>query len=271
VNPSDIFSKFQGESERYVKQLFQYAHRLPRAVIFFDEFDSIALTRCSGDSSQSRKLLSELLLQLTLSNKRHHLGSQDYKSCETRPDAGRERGIGLEQEQVQEQGHGRGQVVVIAATNRIEDLDEAVVRRFECKVYVGLPSNQERCLLVSSFLKGVSSQLSKKDLIEIAIMTNGWSGSDIESLCREAAMGPLRLFLSTAVSQLCPVIAGERKEDISNSKRFKSNPLVSTSSPILPVTFRDFAEAHAKLLINSGDLNGGEDCCDLVSRCTDER
>lgn len=73
-------------------------------------------------------------------------------------------------------------VVVIAATNRFEDIDEAVLRRFECKVPVGVPSSNSRKQLVAKYLHGIAYELFDEDLEHIANLTFGWSGSDIEVL-----------------------------------------------------------------------------------------
>ena len=171
LRPSDILSKYQGDSERYLRDTFEAARKAKRAIIFFDEFDSIAIAR-SGSSSEegnSRRLLSELLIQLTHNKQINTTAAVDSE--------------------------GTNQVVVIAATNRIEDLDEAILRRFENKIYVGLPSCAERIDMVMQFMKEIALQLSVNQLNEVARMTEHWSGSEIESLCREAAMIPLRAIL----------------------------------------------------------------------------
>lgn len=71
-------------------------------------------------------------------------------------------------------------VGIIAATNRIEDIDEAVVRRFECKIYVGVPRKDDRKQLIVKYLTGCDFTLSDKELEHITTETYGWSGSDIE-------------------------------------------------------------------------------------------
>jgi AAA+ superfamily predicted ATPase len=177
IKPSDILSKYNGESEAALKRIFSMARkhngnarkRRP-IVLFFDEFDSLACSRNSVDDGvQGRRLLAELLLQL------NELKALNAASWE-----------------------GNGQccaVVVVAATNRIEDIDEAAVRRFDTRVYVGLPeTTAERVQLILSFLSpgNVLHSCSPDDFLNVARLTEGWSGSDIECMCRDAAMAPLR-------------------------------------------------------------------------------
>lgn len=76
--------------------------------------------------------------------------------------------------------------MVLAATNRLDDLDEAVLRRFEAKVYVGLPCAAARLSMLRGQLQGVRAQLSEQEYERVVQLTAEWSGSDIEVLCREA-------------------------------------------------------------------------------------
>jgi len=91
-------------------------------------------------------------------------------------------------------------IVVVAATNRISDLDDAVIRRFESRVLVALPSQSARRQLLLHCLGSLPQTLSEDDLETLAETTHGWSGSDIENWCRDAAMGPLRRFLQRQAS-----------------------------------------------------------------------
>jgi len=81
---------------------------------------------------------------------------------------------------------------VIAATNRVEDIDEAMLRRFPIKVYVGVPNAMNREQLILRYLEGLENTLTESDLHHISEMAFGWSASDIEILAREAAMIPVR-------------------------------------------------------------------------------
>ena len=164
VRPSDVLSKYHGESERFLSRLFEAARQVDRAVIFLDEFDSIACSRGGGeDGAQSRRLLSELLLQLT------HQKQLQQARCS-----------------------GAGNIAVIAATNRLADLDEAVIRRFDAKVCISLPELQQRQCLLEKYLAGIDHSLAGDDLLRVAHLCEGFSGSEIETLSREAAMAPLR-------------------------------------------------------------------------------
>ena len=121
VKPSEILSKYLGESERFLQSLFSRAYRESKAIIFFDEFDSIACTRGQSEEggTNSRALLAELLLQLSEHKERDkdRVNRHDHHNDADGHLAPSER-----------------QVIVIAATNRIDDIDEAIQRRFESKV-----------------------------------------------------------------------------------------------------------------------------------------
>lgn len=88
-----------------------------------------------------------------------------------------------------------GQVVVLAATNRLDDLDEAVIRRFEAKVYVGLPSLTVRVHMLRTHMQHVPCALSEEEFHRVAQLTAEWSGSDIEVLCREAGKILLMVYI----------------------------------------------------------------------------
>lgn len=70
--------------------------------------------------------------------------------------------------------------VIIGATNRIEDIDEAILRRFECKIFVGVPNKETRKKLIIFNLADINYHLSNEDIDQISNVTVGWSCSDIE-------------------------------------------------------------------------------------------
>lgn len=83
-------------------------------------------------------------------------------------------------------------VIVVAATNRPEDCDPALLRRFAVRVFVGLPTLRDRKRIIRRLLKGIDHSLTSSDLMQLANVTDGYSGSDLESLTKEAVMAPIR-------------------------------------------------------------------------------
>jgi SpoVK/Ycf46/Vps4 family AAA+-type ATPase len=189
VRPSDVLSKYQGESERYLRDLFDNAQRLRKAIIFFDEFDSIAVARgrLGSEEGHSRRLLAELLIQLSYNRQKFQPSTREDESKQS--------------------SEVRTSVCIIAATNRIEDIDDAILRRFDSKIGVHLPSHDDRVELLESFLEGIDTNLSEDDMHQVAGMTQDWSGSDLESLCREAAMNPMRSVLSYLTGNVDPTMS----------------------------------------------------------------
>ncbi|EFC47973.1 katanin p60 subunit [Naegleria gruberi] len=153
---STLVSKYHGESERLVKTLFQMARLFSPSTIFFDEIDALMMTRgSSSEHEASRRLKSEILTQID------GINSQSSR------------------------------VMVLATTNKPWDLDEAMRRRLEKRIYIPLPYEKTRVSLFNIFLKDqeMESDVSTESL---AVLTDGYSGADIHLLCREAALRPLR-------------------------------------------------------------------------------
>ena len=203
INPSTVLSKYVGSSERTLRAIFATARRSGNAIIFFDEFDSIALSRGTSDEGiQARRLLSELLMQMTAA--KHHaqshcplqplrricadFDSENLHDSSTPPPLGSERGQSLPPPP----NPNTQNVVVVAATNRMGDLDEAIIRRFESRIHVGLPDSGERAELILRFLSGLDHKLTCSELNDLAEMSFGWSGADLESWTRESSMAPVR-------------------------------------------------------------------------------
>ncbi|KAK2941913.1 putative Vacuolar protein sorting-associated protein 4 [Blattamonas nauphoetae] len=157
VSASSLMSKWVGEGEKMVRTLFTVAGCFPHAIVFIDEIDSLLTARTEGDAEASRRVKTEFLVQLD--------------------------GVGTSQ---------REKVLIIGATNRPQELDEAARRRMTCRLYIPLPDTPARLELVSKLLNKNTHALSREELEDIAAMTKGYSGSDIHALCTNAARGPLR-------------------------------------------------------------------------------
>ncbi|XP_057983742.1 uncharacterized protein LOC131168385 [Malania oleifera] len=141
-----VMSKYYGESERLLGKVFFLANELPNgAIVFLDEVDSFAVARDNEMHEATRRILSVLLRQID----------------------------GFEQDK---------KVVVIAATNRKQDLDPALMSRFDSVIPFGLPDQQSREEIVAQYAK----QLTKSDLVEFARATEGMSGRDIRDICQQA-------------------------------------------------------------------------------------
>ncbi|KAJ8424013.1 hypothetical protein Cgig2_000791 [Carnegiea gigantea] len=141
-----VLSKYYGESERLLGKVFTLANELPDgAIIFLDEVDSFAIARDSEMHEATRRILSVLLRQID----------------------------GFEQDK---------RVVVIAATNRKQDLDPALISRFDSMITFGLPDQQNRQEIAAQYAK----HLTKPELAEFAMVTEGLSGRDIRDVCQQA-------------------------------------------------------------------------------------
>ncbi|PWZ00584.1 putative VPS4-vacuolar sorting protein [Testicularia cyperi] len=156
VSSSDLVSKWMGESERLVKQLFQMAREAKPSIIFIDEVDSLCGTRGEGESEASRRIKTEFLVQMN--------------------------GVGND-----ETG-----VLVLGATNIPWALDLAIKRRFEKRIYIPLPDLEARKRMFELNVGDTPCALDSKDYRKLASLTDGYSGSDISVLVRDALMQPVR-------------------------------------------------------------------------------
>jgi len=157
VSASSVVSKFHGESEKMIRTLFEMARHFAPSVIFMDEIDSITGRRGSSTEHEaSRRLKSELLSQMD--------------------------GINSDEKK---------QVLVLATTNRPWDLDPAIIRRLEKRIYVPLPDLEARKVCFEIFLKDLDEN-RELDYDALAQKSEGYSGADIKVLCRDASMIPMR-------------------------------------------------------------------------------
>ncbi|KDR68737.1 hypothetical protein GALMADRAFT_256556 [Galerina marginata CBS 339.88] len=160
VSSSDLVSKWQGDSERLVKNLFQLARESKPSIIFIDEIDSLAGTRNESESEGSRRIKTEFLVQMN--------------------------GV----------GHDDTGVLVLGATNIPWQLDNAIKRRFEKRIYIPLPGPDARRRMFEIHVGSTPCQLEPKDYRVLADRTEGFSGSDISIVVRDALMQPVRKVIS---------------------------------------------------------------------------
>ena len=163
INGPEIMSKYYGESEKQLRETFEKAQKNSPAIVFIDEIDSIAPKRGEGTDQTEKRVVSQLLSLMD----------------------------GLK---------SRGQVVVMAATNRPDDIDEALRRpgRFDRELKINPPSEEGRREILQIHTRGMP--LGKDvDFNEISRRTIGYTGADIEVLCKEAALRSVRPFYSSLV------------------------------------------------------------------------
>ncbi|KAI3756400.1 hypothetical protein L1987_56220 [Smallanthus sonchifolius] len=209
VSMSTITSKWFGEDEKNVRALFTLAAKVSPTIIFVDEVDSMLGSRSKGGEHEAmRKIKNEFMT---------HWDGLLSKS-------------------------GQKQILVLAATNRPFDLDEAIIRRFERRIMVGLPSVKQREMIMRTLLSK-ESVIEGLDFRELANMTDGFSGSDLKNLCTTAAYRPVR-----------ELIQQERKKDI--AKKIKAECGDNSQTPeepkdrvitIRPLNIKDFREAKSQV------------------------
>ncbi|KAM7363619.1 katanin p60 isoform 2-T2 [Cochliomyia hominivorax] len=192
VSSSTLTSKYRGESEKMVRLLFEMARFYAPSTIFIDEIDSLCSRRGSeSEHEASRRVKSELLVQMD--------------------------GVGSEE--------ANKVVMVLAATNFPWDIDEALRRRLEKRIYIPLPSDEGREALLKINLREVKVDDSV-DLGDIAKKLEGYSGADITNVCRDASMMSMRRR-----------IAGLTPEEIRQLAKEEVD---------LPVSNQDFIEAISR-------------------------
>nr|AJW67350.1 FIGL1 [Arabidopsis thaliana] len=165
ISASSLTSKWIGEGEKLVRALFGVASCRQPAVIFVDEIDSLLSQRKSdGEHESSRRLKTQFLIEM-----------EGFDS-------------------------GSEQILLIGATNRPQELDEAARRRLTKRLYIPLPSSEARAWIIQNLLKkdGLFT-LSDDDMNIICNLTEGYSGSDMKNLVKDATMGPLREALKRGI------------------------------------------------------------------------
>ncbi|KAK0871235.1 hypothetical protein LTR87_012916 [Friedmanniomyces endolithicus] len=192
ISASSLTSKYLGESEKLVRALFSLAKALAPSIIFVDEIDSLLGARGgSSEHEATRRIKTEFLIQWS-----------DLQKAA----AGRE-----------DKGGDATRVLVLAATNLPWAIDEAARRRFVRRQYIPLPEDWVREKQLRTLLAAQHHNLSPGDLAELVRLTDGFSGSDITALAKDAAMGPLRSLGERLLHMRPEEIRGIRREDFEAS------------------------------------------------------
>lgn len=212
VSSSTLTSKYRGESEKLVRILFEMARHYAPSTVFIDEIDSLCSKRGSDTEHEaSRRVKSELLIQMdgitNNSEPSPSSGNSLQTSATTTPSSN---------------NNSSKAVIVLAATNFPWDIDEALRRRLEKRIYIPLPTLKGRRSLLDICLRDVDKS-DDLNLAEVAEKLEGYSGSDITNVCRDACMMAMRRR-----------IAGLQPDEIK---------CLSKDELELPVTIKDFEDA----------------------------
>jgi vacuolar protein-sorting-associated protein 4 len=233
ISSSDIMSKWQGESEKIVKTLFQMAREKKPSIIFIDEIDSLCGSRSDNDNESSRRVKTEFLVQMDGAG----------ENCDG--------------------------VLVLAATNIPWIIDLAVRRRFEKRIFITLPDESAREKMFKIHMGDTKCTVTNKDWAALALKTSGYSGSDISILVKNALMEPIRVIRT---SNYFKYVSGTNKKDktkivddfITPCSKDDPKAIKMTIADIKcpkklfppPVTYKDFIKAlkNTKPSVNQGDL-----------------
>ncbi|CAD8133887.1 unnamed protein product [Paramecium octaurelia] len=178
VSASTLVQKHLGEGEKLMKTLFKVAFLFQPSVIFIDEIDSILSSRSSEEHEASRRLKTEFLVS--------------FDGMQTTD---------------------QDRIFLIAATNRPQDIDGAVLRRFTVKILIDQPDQKARLGLVRSLMAKVNHSIQDPALEKICEKLAGYSASDIKAVVKEACMQPLREDKNAIVAMSAQSIRPVRKED----------------------------------------------------------
>lgn len=157
ISASSLTSKWVGEGEKMVRALFAVARCNQPAVIFIDEIDSLLSQRGEGEHESSRRIKTEFLVQLDGAT----TSSED-------------------------------RILVVGATNRPQEIDEAARRRLEKRLYIPLPEPSARKQMVANLMSKENCCLTLDEVELVVKQAEGFSGADMTQLCREASLGPIR-------------------------------------------------------------------------------
>ena len=182
ISASSLMSKWIGESEKLVRTLFALASFYQPSVVFIDEIDSLLTSRSENENEASRRIKTEFLVQLD--------------------------GAGT---------NINDRILIIGATNRPQEIDDAFVRRLSKRLYIPLPNKVSRKQLIMRVLEKERKnnnkyEINENDIDDIVNRTKGYSGSDLINVCKEAAMMPIRSIEDITNCQL-EHLRGVNKQD----------------------------------------------------------
>ncbi|XP_067849528.1 ATPase family gene 2 protein homolog A isoform X3 [Heptranchias perlo] len=179
INGPEIMSKYFGESEARLRQIFAEATQCQPSIIFIDELDALCPKREGAQHEVEKRVVASLLTLMD--------------------------GIGSEESQ--------GQLLVLGATNRPHALDPALRRpgRFDKEIEIGIPNAGDRADILKKLLKNVPTLLTELELVQLADGAHGYVGADLTAVCKEAGLHALRRALGECINPSDSKVAGSVK------------------------------------------------------------
>lgn len=232
VSSSDLVSKWLGESEKLVKNLFELARSHKPSIIFIDEVDSLCSSRSDNESESARRIKTEFLVQM--------------------------QGVGSDNDGI----------LVLGATNTPWILDSAIRRRFEKRIYIPLPDEHARLVMFKIHLGNTAHCLTEENIRTLASKTDGYSGADISIVVRDALMQPVRKVQSATHFKKITGPSPIDKESICDDLLVPCSPgdagaiemtwmeVPGDKLSVPPVTMRDMLKslASTKPTVNEDDM-----------------
>lgn len=247
-----------GESENSIRLIFERAYRQALqvesrvCVVFFDEIDALGQSRenlhGSGDGTAcSRRVLAELLVHLSyLADSKNIFDGREFEEDGVVPEHNKE-----------------ARLLVIAATNRRDDCDPALLRRFGTQLEVTFPTKLDRQEMIKQHLEGLQYQLSDEQLDTLSGATLLFSGSDMEQWLRDAAMAPIRECIHEATRARQRAAKDQQMGGVSSDQADSTKPidpdvaaqksLMNSFSNLRSVNYSDLVHAFNRWMKNRGD------------------
>ncbi|EOY24880.1 P-loop containing nucleoside triphosphate hydrolases superfamily protein isoform 1 [Theobroma cacao] len=222
VSMSTITSKWFGEDEKNVRALFTLAAKVSPTIIFVDEVDSMLGQRTRvGEHEAMRKIKNEFMTH--------------WDGLLTKPSE---------------------RILVLAATNRPFDLDEAIIRRFERRIMVGLPSADNREKIFRTLLSK-EKVVDGLNFSELVSMTEGYTGSDLKNLCTTAAYRPVRELIQQErlkdLERKQKAAERQNTEDASTTKDGAEERIIT----LRPLNLEDFRQAKNQVAASFSSEGAG--------------
>lgn len=221
-----LTDKWYGESQKLASAVFSLAVKIQPCIIFIDEIDSFLRARNSSDHEATAMMKTQFMML--------------WDGLNTESDS---------------------TVIVMGATNRPQDLDKAILRRMPAQFHIGLPSEDQRLKILQLILRQ-EKLATDVEFAQLARMTNGYSGSDLREMCRNASVYRIRKLMREKSKEMAAAAAAEAVKSNGMTNGHCATPASSAGSPMLDeapaITMEDLVESlrnmkHSKY--NSGHIN----------------